>query len=186
MAIKPSKKKEKTRSYRIRVLPMTEPNLMPIMNLMVVLIPLILVTSKLLNYSVLEYLPPPSQDMGAVALPEEGEAIQELPVLALRINIADQRFLVGYRVAKYDTSFEIAPTETGGYDYVELSRQLLAIKRNVVGDPPRYSDAREVMISAVENTNFQTIVSTLDASRDVWVGDHREMLFPLPVLGQLW
>ena len=116
----------------------------------------------------------------------EKKEIQDLPVLALRINIADQKFLIGYRIAEYDTSFEIEPTETGGYDFMELSRQLLAIKKNIVGDPPTFRDAEEVMISAVANTDFQTIVSTLDATRDIWVGDHRENLFPLPVLGQLW
>jgi biopolymer transport protein ExbD len=185
VAIKPSKKKEKTASYRVRITPMTEPNLMPVMNLMVVLIPLILVTSRLLNLSTLEYLPPPSEEMGAVALPGE-EAQMELPMLALRINVADNRFVIGYRVAEYDTSFEIQPTETGQYDFKELSRQLLAVKHSVVGDPPRYRDHDEVMISAVANTNYQTVISTLDATRDIWVGDHREKLFPLPVLGQLW
>ena len=99
MAIKPSLKKEKTRSYRIRVTPMTEPNLMPIMNLIVVLIPLILVTSKLLNLSVLEYLPPPSPEVGAVVLPQEDATSVDLPVLALRINIANERFHLGYRIA---------------------------------------------------------------------------------------
>jgi biopolymer transport protein ExbD len=186
VAIKPSKKKEKTRSYRNRVMPLTEPNLMPIMNLIVVLIPLILMTSKLLNFSVLEYLPPPSQNIGEAILPSEEEATKDLPFLALRINLADRRFLIGYRVADFDTSFEVGPTETGDYDFKELSRQLFAIKENIVGDPPKFRDNKEVMISAVANTDFQTIVSTLDATRDIWVGDHRETLFPLPVLGQLW
>jgi biopolymer transport protein ExbD len=186
VAIKPSKKKDKTRSYRIRVMPLTEPNLMPIMNLILVLVPMILVTSKLLNLSVLEYLPPPSSAMSEANLPQEEAATVELPTFALRINIANDRFQIGYRVTDYDTSYEVEPTETGVYDFKELSRQLLAIKKNIVGDPPQYRDANEVMISAVANADFQTIVSTLDATRDIWVGDHRETLFPLPVLGQLW
>ncbi len=185
MAIKPSLKKEKTGNYRRRVQPLTEPNLMPIMNLIVVLIPLILVTSKLINLSILQYLPPPSEGIGASVLPQE-EAQQELPVLALRVNLADYRFLIGYQVVDHDTSFEIAPTETGRYDFKELSRQLFTIKQNIVGDPPRYRDHEEIMISAVANTDFQTIVSTMDHARNIWVGDHRETLFSFPVLGQLW
>lgn len=185
MAIKPSLKKEKTGSYRRRVLPMTEPNLMPIMNLIVVLIPLILVTSKLINLSILQYLPPPSAGPSTSALPQE-EAPQELPALALRVNLADNRFLIGYQVADHDTSFEIAPTETGQYDFKELSLQLYTIKQNIIGDPPLYRDHEEIMISAVANTDFQTIVSTMDHARNIWVGDHRETLFRLPILGQLW
>ena len=185
MAIKPSLKKEKTGSYRRRLLPMTEPNLMPIMNLIVVLIPLILVTSKLINLSILQYLPPPSEGLGTPVLPQE-EVPQELPALALRVNLADNRFLIGYQVADHDTSFEIAPTETGRYDFKELSLQLYTIKQNVIGEPPRYRDYEEIMISAVANTDFQTIVSAMDHTRNVWIGDHRETLFRLPVLGQLW
>ena len=185
MAIKPSLKKEKTGSYRRRVQPLTEPNLMPIMNLIVVLIPLILVTSKLINLSILQYLPPPSEAIGASILPQEASQ-RELPALALRVNLANARFLVGYQVADHDTSFEIAPTETGLYDFNELSRQLFAIRQNVIGDPPRYRDHEEIMISAVANTDFQTIVSTMDHTRNIWVVDHRETLFRLPILGQLW
>jgi hypothetical protein len=165
-------------------MPVTEPNLMPIMNLMVVLIPLILWATKYMNFGLLQYLPPAAEGMGTM-LPQE-EVKMELPELALRINLGQQRFLIGYRVADHDTSFEIAPSETGNYDFGELSRQLLTIKKNVVGVPPQYRDSNEIMISALATTDFQTIVSTLDASRDVWVGDHRETLFPLPVLGQLW
>jgi hypothetical protein len=184
VAIKPSKRLNKTRTYRNRLMPATEPNLISIMNLIVVLIPLILWGSKQANFGLLEYLPPPAEGTGSI-LPQE-ETRMELPELALRINLGQQRFVIGYRIADYDTSFEIAPDETGTFDFKELSRQLLAIKKNVVGTPPRFRDSEEVMISALAVTDFQTVVSTLDATRDIWIGGRQETLFPLPVLGQLW
>jgi biopolymer transport protein ExbD len=165
-------------------MPVAEPNLLPVMNLIVVLIPLILWATKFLNFGFLQYLPPAAQGESA-GLPQE-RLRTELPDLALRINVGEQRFVVGYRVLDRDTSFEIAPNETGRYDFTELSRQLLAIKKNIVGSPAKYADADEVMISALAATDFQTVVSTLDAARDIHVGDHSETLFPLPVLGQLW
>lgn len=184
MAIKPSKRLLKTRSFRNRLTPATEPNLISIMNLIVVLIPLILWVTKETNFGLLQYLPPPAEGVGET-LPQE-QAKMELPDLALRINLGQQRFLIGYRVADHDTSFEIGPDETGNYDFKELSRQLLEIKKNVVGTPPKFRDSDEVMISALAVTDFQTVVSTLDATRNISVAGRQETLFPLPILGQLW
>ncbi len=180
MAFKPSERRsDPTQS--------TELNTTPIMNLMVVLIPLLLAGAKFTELALLEYLPPADAGSGSqsdtltVDPPVEPGAEEELGLL---VNILD----TGIQVSIFGETetgphcYEIPFTMKGGYDWLRLNDSLKSIKINVVGPPTgkrrvfdeadstwkdidayKYVDASEVAIAALQNITFQTVVNTLDA-----------------------
>lgn len=198
MAFKPSDKKKVDVED-------TELNLLPVMNLIIVLIPLLLSVAKLSSMAMLEYLPPAesAEVADAGAPPSEGGG-EEKQNLQLIINVAETGFQVSMfgKIEPGPYFFEV-PLQSGAYDFESLNRRLWEVKQREVGSPTgldsamndktgrmevfptyRVKDGREVSITAIAKTPFQVVVNTMDAARKFKDGEEEKELFPIALLKQ--
>lgn len=195
MAFKPSDKKKRAQEF-------IQPNITPIMNLMVVLIPMLLSAARLTELSLLEYLPPAetsSTDSGAEKLPEE---VSEK--LNLLVNIQPEAIQVSiYQSVDLGPNFFEIPLKAGGYDWEALKDSLVEIKKREVREPigtemvldersgemksiPKYrfGDGEEVSIAADGGIPFQIIIRAMDACKFYVDNRERKALFPITLLKQ--
>ncbi len=151
-----------------------EPNMAPIMNLMVVLIPLLLSSVQLIKISMIEINLPPATSNEALTKKQDTSR----PVrLDLSITITDKGFyLAGAAplIAKQHGKL-LVPKKQDTFDYEQLAKQLLAIKTALQED---YPDANSVTIQAEPQIDYQTLVSTMDAARSTRVDGQLVTLFP--------
>lgn len=198
MAFKPS-------SRRNREDEDIELNITPIMNLMVVLIPLLLSAAQLTELSLLEYLPPAeataAEDSGAP--PSESQGGQETR-LNLLLNLVETGAQVSiFQTVEEGPFFYEIPLQSGSYNWKALKDSLWNIKQREVGEPigtemiedeltgeqrevPKYKvlDAREISITATGNAPFQVIINAMDACRNYKIGNELRELFPMVQLKQ--
>ena len=193
MAFKPSSKR--------KMAPKTpEANLTPIMNLMVVLIPMLLAVAQYVQVSLLDYQPPPAEELADEA-PASSEKRLDLVVNVLPTGFEVSTFGAtrgkDYRFIKLQRNKE--------HDIAALSRTLRRIRDDVVGAPIdtvtetdpvsgveyrrqvwKYADADVVSIAARGGTPWQLVVRVMDATRS-WTDSTgvKHNLFPLPRLGQI-
>lgn len=204
MAYKPSDKRKQPPST-------IEPDVTPIMNLMVVLIPLLLSVAEFVKLALLEYSPPPIEDIGAQGEGEGGgEGGEEQTNLNLMLNITENEFQVSvFGATKEGENFKKIPKVGEGpfeYDYDGLHEELVRIRKEVIGEPIgeqeegvdpetglpiigytwKYNDAETMRITAKGDIPWQVVVGCLDASRD-YVDEKGEEkpLFGNPVMGQV-
>ena len=187
-----------------------EINLTPIMNLVVVLIPLLLQAIVLIELGRIDYEPPPlsatEQGQGeSEGGPSEGP--QEPTKLNLLVNISDTAIQVSiFGEVAGDNYWVIGLTEQNTHDFVQLQEVLYQIKNDMV-EPTflktekvvvdsttgvtidkkiyRLEDADIIRIAASANLDYQSLVTLLDITRSIVVYDVEHWLFPQPVLGQL-
>ena len=67
------------------------------------------------------------------------------------------------------------PKKNHQYDYELLSKRLLEIKNKAFG---RFVDTEAIIIQAEPEIDYQTVVSTMDASRSIDVEGKKISLFP--------
>lgn len=199
MAFRPSDKKKRAAEN-------LDLDITPIMNLMVVLIPLLLSTAKFTQIALLEYLPPAEAAPTENAAPSEGDGGgEEQASLNLLVNLSE----TGSQISLYQTVedgpnfYEIPKLANGDYNWVALKDSLWSIKQREVGEPigteivqdertgemtekPKYrvKDGEEVSITAVGATPFQTIVRLMDHCRYYEVDGSKRTLFPITLLKQ--
>ncbi len=200
MAYQPSQKRKREEED-------IELNITPIMNLMVVLIPLLLSAAQLTELSLLEYLPPAesatAEDAGAPA--EEPKGGGKTDKLSLLVNIAEE----GIQVSMFQTVeegkffYEIPKKVDGSYNWETLNDSLWSIKQNIVGEPigtekvqdeitgemkevPKYKfkDGEEVSITAMGVTPFQIIVEAMDKCKYRVENKEIKPMFPVAMLKQ--
>ena len=152
-------------------------NITPMMNLMVVLIPLLLTSAEFVRLGVIEINLPPA------AMGPEGEMLAELPQeemkkLDLSITITDRGFFISSSLAVLAGSRAGEPSipiRDGAYDFRELSLKLHEIKKKA-GD--RFIDSDHIILMAEPIVNYQTVVSTMDAARSIRLNGTVVELFP--------
>lgn len=150
-----------------------EPNMTPIMNLMVVLIPLLLSSAQLIKISVIELNLPPAK--GARTIEAEPPREEERK-LDLAVTITDMGFYLSSSAAIMKTEQGPSlPKKNGGYDFELLSNRLYEIKKRVVG---KFQDSESIIIQAEPQIDYQTLVSTMDATRSIRLQGKRISLFP--------
>lgn len=151
-----------------------EPNLTPIMNLMVVLIPLLLTSAQFIKLGMIEINLPPA--MSAAELQNRPKETEKK--LDLTVTITDRGFYLASSFAVAhgkDDEPTIPVLEDGEYNFEELNKNLYDIKKQAAGV---YKDSEQVIIVAEPDVEYQTIVSTMDAAR-VYRSDNETMpLFP--------
>ncbi len=157
-----------------------EMNMFPMMNLMVVLIPLLLSTAQIVKIGMIQLNLPPAVGAGGQnkAAPVESEKN-----LDLAITITDQGFFISSSAAVLGNKKGEGPSipkKDGKYDFAKLSETLYQIKQKVQG---RFKDDNRVIILAEPQIRYQTVVSTMDAARSI-VKDGKEItLFPDVAVG---
>lgn len=177
------------------------------MNLMVCLIPLLLSTAKLNDMSLLQYLPPAAAEEGGGGGGEDQseQSAEKEQTLNLLVNIVDEAIQVSMfnKVEAGPHFYEIPKLPDGGFNYDALKDSLWSIKQNEVGaslgldstqdvvtqewttyPKYKYKDGREVSITAVGTTDFQTVVRVMDACRIKVVDNEEKELFPIAILKQ--
>ncbi|TDI79078.1 MAG: hypothetical protein E2O79_10875 [Caldithrix sp.] len=149
----------------------TEPNMTPIMNLMVVLIPLLLSSAQLIKISVIELNLPPAAG-AQMDKPKEKQL-----KLDLAVTITDQGFYISSSSAVMQKKKKgpSIPKVDGEYDYELLTKTLYSIKKKAAG---RFNDMTAIVIQAEPKVAYQTLVSTMDATRSIKVDNNRVLLFP--------
>ncbi len=169
MAFRPSKRSSRT------IEPL-EINIFPMMNLMVILVPLLLSTATSIKIGVIELNLP--QAVGGPAaqatLPKEAQKSLDLTVSIT----ADGFFLSSSQaiLKKPETSGPTIPKlEDGSYDYDSLSEQLYEVKKKIIGTN---LETKRIIMQAESNIEYQILVSTMDATRSYKIDDNYYELFP--------
>ena len=169
MAFRPSKRSSRT------IEPL-EINIFPMMNLMVVLVPLLLSTATAIKIGVIELNLPQAVGgpVSETAMPTEAQRS-----LDLTVTITKEGFFLSSSQAILRPSEEEGPTipklEDGTYDFAKLSELLLEVKQKIVNGP---LDTKRIIIQAEPDVDYQTLVSTMDASRSIIVDGNIYELFP--------
>ncbi len=171
MAYKPSKRG--SREFK----PL-EINIFPMMNLMVVLVPLLLSTATAIKIGVIELnLPPATADtISQSAIPTEAEEDLDLTISLTSEGI----YLASSKAVLSNAEDGIGATipllQDGSYDFDALSKLLLEIKRRIAGTS---LDTRRIIIQAEPQIEYQPLVHAMDASRLVSLDDQQDIeLFP--------
>lgn len=168
MAYKPSRRQTRRSPEAL------EPNMAPIMNLMVVLIPLLLSSVQLIKISMIEInLPPAASKEALTKAPEAARRVR----LDLSITITDKGFYIAGAspVIEEQHGKLLVPKKQDTFDYEQLATLLLTIKEALQDD---YPDADSVTIQAEPQIDYQTLVSTMDAARSTRVNGQLVTLFP--------
>lgn len=180
-------------------------DLTPIMNLVVVLIPLLLQVVMFIQIGRIDYEPPPipSVDSGENG-GEGGGGGEKVELLNLVVNVTDSALQVSIYNAVSGQGYWNIPLVDGGYDYAKLQEVLIKIKDEEIGAPLKtetitdpktgestvkeiykVEDASIVRIAAKPTLKYQDLVSLLDATRSVVLNGKEKWLFPQPILGVL-
>jgi biopolymer transport protein ExbD len=173
MAYKPSKR----RHLEVEQI---ELNLFPVMNMMVVLIPLLLSTTQFVKYGIIELNLPRAGGGPVTQLNLNKEAQLSLD---LTVSITKSGFYISSSQAVLRDVAGSGPTipklAEGGYDYQELNKKLYEIKQRIVKST---QDTRRIIIQAEMNIDYQTIVDTIDAARSIKINEVGYELFPEVVM----
>jgi len=169
MAYKPSKRKSKGAEE-------LEPNLTPVMNLMVVLIPLLLSSAQFIKIGVIDLNLPPAigSEIAGRSRPKESEK-----KLDLAITITQQGFYVSSSISMFRGLDRNEPSisnhEDGSFDFNKLSSVLFDIKKRAID---KFIDDDKIIIQAEPDVNYQILISTMDAARSYDVDGKIYSLFP--------
>jgi len=182
-------------------------NLLPMMNIVCSLIALLMGVAQMTQISMLEYLPPAEAAVseGSDAPPAEAPRWNNDATIDLLVNIGPN----GFQVSLFGKNepgpyfFEVPKAPGGEYDYATLNSRLAEVKTREVGEPLgidstkneitgkmdvytvyRYRDGRDVSITALGNTPFQTVVHTMDACRNQTVNGEIKEMFPVAMMKQ--
>lgn len=153
-----------------------EINMTPVMNLMVVLIPLLLTSAQYIKIGVIDLNLPPAvgTSVSQIQAPKETEK-----KLDLAVTITKNGFFISSSLAVLKNVDGIGPTipltEHGKFNFQELSMKLYAIKKQAINN---FSDVEKIVVQAEPQINYQLLVNTLDAARTVTVDDKTYTLFP--------
>jgi len=153
-----------------------ELNIFPMMNLMVVLVPLLLSTATAIKIGVIELNLP--QAVGG-SITETKVPTESMRSLDLTITITSEGFFISSSIAILKGGDSDEPTISkfpdGNYDYDELGRTLYEIKQKIAGKP---HDTKKIILQAESDVQYQVLVSTMDASRSLRIEENQVELFP--------
>ena len=155
----------------------TELNLTPIMNLMVVIIPLLLTSAAFVKLGIIELnLPPAAGAVAGSASPMPKENVRNLELV---LSITDNGFYIFSALTAAQKSDTTAPSiprlDDGGYDFAALSQKLYEIKREAGSS---FADGEAIVIQAENKITYQILVSTMDAARSITIDGKVMALFP--------
>ena len=169
MAYKPSRRS--SQSFEEVEIMMT-----PIMNLMVVLIPLLLSSATYVKIGVIELNLPPAVGTTVTQSKAPKETDKKLD---LAVTITDQGYFISSSMTvvkgKENNAPSIGLKEDGTHNYEELSKKLLEIKKEASEE---FSDTDKIVIQAEPEINYQLLVATMDATRNIIIDSQKIPLFP--------
>ena len=183
------------------------------MNLMVVLIPMLIQVAAFTELALLQYMPPAAaEESGGDSQDDKDKPPneEEISNLDLIVNlVANNVIQVSiFKTTELGEKFYEIPESAGFYDMKALKDSLYSIKKNIVGESTgidstwadeadsskgwvtfktfKYQDGRDVKLTAIGVTPFQTIIKTMDAVRFIELSDESKYeLFPQIILTKL-
>jgi biopolymer transport protein ExbD len=160
-----------------------ELDIRPVMNLMVVLIPLLIVSAEWVKLSVLEINIPPSKNVGGGGGDNNNQENKEKEkVLGLKIAISHDGITVGNAVTILaneggdDAGPTIPKNPDGTYNYDLLRKKLIEVKKKIVGKG--YVDEDRAVITASADIEYQVIIDVMDKIQTYEEGNNVLPLFP--------
>lgn len=169
MAFKPSKRSSRTVEE-------VEINMTPIMNLMVVLIPLLLTSATYVKIGVIDLNLPPAVGTSVSQLQAPKEIEKKLD---LAVTVTEDGFYISSSMeiirSANNQGPSIALTDSGAYDFKTLAEKLLEIKKEAMN---KFSDTKNIVIQAEPDINYQLLIDTMDAAREIIVENQKFVLFP--------
>ena len=151
-------------------------NMFPMMNLMVVLVPLLLSTATAIKIGMIELNLPQASGgpISDVAVPKE-----TTPNLDLTVTIVEAGFILSSSRAVLDGMDGDGPTipllPDGSFDFQQLHELLVEIKTKIQSSE---YDTRRIILQAEPDINYQTIIQTMDAARLYNNQGYEAELFP--------
>ena len=155
MAFKPSMRAHN----KVKEIPL---DIRPVMNLMVVLIPVLLYSAEFVKLSIRELNLPPAIGKG----PGDATQKEEERRFGLTIILSKRGIYIGnkagYLTGEADTESAptIAKSEDGSYKFEELQSQLIDIKEKIKGQG--FVDEKSVIISAESDIEYKHIIKLID------------------------
>lgn len=187
-----------------------DPDLLPLMNIMLILIPILISVVSFIKFSQIDYNPSPDMGGGAAAGGPGGGGGAELPRLNLLINVVDQGFQVSIKNALPGMPgyYEIPKLANGNFDFKGLQDRLFDIRKTVIGEPTKvetvvdaatkkqgykltfaYQDGQQVRISAKGDLPWKVCTRLMDIFREYpaskFPNGQPMPLFSEPVFGQI-
>jgi biopolymer transport protein ExbD len=151
-----------------------DPDLLPVMNLVCLLIPFLLLTATFVQYATINVNAPRAVPAGGVVDPEDRPLNLTVLVTDRGFTISKRGEIVTQGAALLDASAAAGPTIPStragvgiGYDYEKLTSMLRDIKED-------HENETRIMVGAERNIDYETIVQVMDATRE----DDRGELFP--------
>lgn len=193
MAFSPSKSSSKAKAGHGRGIGEYEdPNLVPMMNIMLLMLPVIIQYIQFVKYTEIAYNPSP--DVIVYGDPTDmskggggsGVKVDKRPQLNLLLNVTEAGFqisVLGGMPGQADKFWEV-PAINGRLDYAGLERKLYEVRKNIIGDPTsvkevrdpatgklqyavefKYADAHQIKIAAKGNTEWKVFTKLFDMFR---------------------
>ncbi len=135
----------------------------PVMNLMVVLIPLLLQGAEWVKLGAIEINAPPTKSIGSNP-GEQQDQKEEEKKIGLKLAITNDGITVANAQALLPSESGEGPTvpilPDGTYDFGALKIKLIEIKKLITGKG--YRDENRAVITAGNNVEYQNLVSVID------------------------
>jgi biopolymer transport protein ExbD len=127
-------------------------DLMPVMNLFLILVPFLLVTATFVELAVLDISLPELQSNARAAQQKQAQENKPavLNLLAIRAD--------GIELKSPTFTFGSVPRKTEGYDYDMLKSYLAQVKQ-------KFPEAVDVVISPEDNIRYQVVIDVMDNCR---------------------
>ena len=158
----------------------------PVMNLMVVLIPLLLAGSEFTKLAIKELNLPPAKNGGGGGGEEETPE-EEKKLLGLKVIITDQGFSIANEVMVIQGAEEGKPTfprlADGSYDFDGLVNKLIEIKEKV--DGKGFTDDKMAVITAEGQVEYQILIKVMDQIETYEKDEEIKELFPQVAFGAM-
>ncbi len=152
-----------------------ELNLNPIMNLVMLLVPALLLSTSFIHFSVINVNSP---QIGGGAPQQEQEKKPEKPPLNLTVTITKSGFIIAgsggvlggvaeQQAAAADKTGPTIPKINDKYDYTALTKKMIEVK-------DAFPDETKIIMGADADIQFDILIQAMDATREE--GDR--LLFP--------
>lgn len=185
MAFKPSARRQSTYAE-------SDLDIRPIMNLMVVLIPLLLAGAQFVKNTILEVALPASKGASSTDNPEPKDEQDKMKNIQLTVTITKKGFyLVGKGFSVVNEKAEGEPTVpiTGTdeenapiYDYVGLRTKLKEIKEKLA-EIPNIRDKHQITLTGEKDIKYEVIIKTHDTISGERVEGETQTIFPVVQMG---
>ncbi len=143
-----------------------ELDIRPVMNLMVVLIPLLIAGAEFVKLNMIEINLPPTKTSVGTQQGKENllQDKEKQKLLRLKLVITDQGITIGNEFGILRDEQGQGPTvkrmENGEYDFAALKQKLVELKKKIVGQG--FADENRVILAAEPNIKYEIIIKVMD------------------------